>query len=130
MNLILFTMTVVILPFSFILLALSPLLLTFFTSDTGILFNAHEAVLLTFPVYIIYSLNQIWLGAIKGLGNTWYPMVCTLLCYSLFRVIWCRVLIPYYPTMRIVYLSYDVSFFLMMFLLIPVYHYLIKKYSN
>ena len=129
-NLSLITMTAVILPFSFILLYLSPILLSFFTSDPGILYNAHEAVLLTFPVYIIYSLNQIWLGAIKGLGNTWYPMLCTLLCYSLFRVIWCRVLIPYYPTMRIVYLSYDVSFFLMMILLIPVYRYLMKKYSE
>ncbi len=129
-NLSLITMTAVILPFSFILLALSPLLLSFFTSDPGILFNAHEAVLLTFPVYIIYSLNQIWLGAIKGLGNTWYPMLCTLLCYSLFRVIWCRIMIPYFPSMRIVYLSYDVSFFLMMILLIPVYYYMLKRYLN
>ncbi len=121
------TMTLVILPLSLILLVLSPLLLRCFTSDPGILYNAHEAVLLTFPVYIIYSLNQIWLGAIKGLGNTWYPMLCTLLCYSLFRVIWCLLLIPCFPSMRVVYLSYDVSFLLMMFLLIPVYRFLIKK---
>ncbi|MBQ9155898.1 MAG: MATE family efflux transporter [Eubacterium sp.] len=115
------TMIATILPLSLVLMAASPVLLRLFTSDPGILHNAHEAVVYTFPVYVIYAINQIWLGAIKGLGNTSYPMVCTLLCYSLFRVIWCRILIPHFPSMRIVYLSYDVSFFLMLALLVPVY---------
>ena len=121
------TMFLVILPFSMILLLASPVLLQLFTSDTGILLNSREAVLYTFPVYVVYSINQIWLGAIKGLGNTLYPMVCTLLCYSVFRVVWCRLLIPYFPTMRVVYLSYDVSFFLMMLMLVPMYYYQLRK---
>ena len=103
------------------------MILGIFTKDAGILFNAHEAVLLTFPVYLIYSLNQIWLGAIKGLGDTFYPMLCTLVCYSLFRVVWCWLLIPHFPSMRVVYLSYDVSFFLMMFMLIPKYRMQLRK---
>ena len=121
------TMFLVILPFSMILLLASPALLQLFTSDAGILVNSREAVLYTFPVYVVYSINQIWLGAIKGLGNTLYPMVCTLLCYSVFRVVWCRLLIPYFPTMRVVYLSYDVSFFLMMLMLVPMYYYQLRK---
>ncbi len=124
------TMVLVIIPMSLILMLVSPQLLKIFTEDSGILFNAHEAVLFIFPVYVIYSVNQIWLGAIKGLGNTFYPMVCTLMCYSIFRVIWCQLLIPIFPTMRIVYLSYDVSFFLMMFMLIPMYHYQLSKAEN
>ncbi len=120
------TMTGMILPLSFLLLMISPLLLQGFTSDPDILFNAHEAVLMTFPVYVVYSLNQIWLGAIKGLGNTLYPMLCTLICYSIFRVIWCHLLIPLFPTMRVVYLSYDVSFFLMTMMLLPMYHHMIR----
>ncbi len=48
-------------------------------------------------------------------------MLCTLLCYSVFRVLWCRLLIPLFPTMRVVYLSYDVSFFLMLAMLLPFY---------
>lgn len=66
-------------------------------------------------------MNQVLLGTIKGLGNTTWPMICTLVCYSLFRVLWCHLLIPVLPTMRVVYLSYDVSFFLMLVMLIPMY---------
>ena len=54
-------------------------------------------------------------------------MVCTLVCYSLFRVIWCRLLIPFCPTMRVVYLSYDISFFLMLAMLIPFYLHMFRK---
>ena len=121
------TMTAVILPLSLILIPVSPMLLQSFTGNQGILNNAYQAVFYTFPVYVIYSINQIWLGAIKGLGNTFYPMFCTLICYSIFRVVWCRLLIPLYPSMRIVYLSYDVSFFLMSCMVFPMYLYLIKK---
>ena len=48
-------------------------------------------------------------------------MLCTLLCYAIFRVLWCTLLIPVFQTMSVVYLSYNVSFFLMMLLLLPVY---------
>lgn len=111
----------VILPLSLLLVLASPLLLRLFTRDAEILRNAGEAVRFTLPLYLVYSINQVYLGAIKGLGNTSYPMVCTLICYSLFRVLWCLLLIPAYPTMRVVYLSYTVSFFLMLALLLPKY---------
>ena len=115
------TMAVVILPLSLAATAASPLLLRAFTTDANDIFFAHEAILFNLPVYVVYAINQVYLGAIKGLGDTAYPMVCTLLCYSLFRVAWCAVLIPVFESMRVVYLSYDVSFFLMTALLVPMY---------
>ena len=87
-----------------------------------ILHNAREAVQFNLPVYVVYAMNQVWLGAIKGFGKTLWSMLCTLLCYAVFRVLWCTLLIPVFQTMRVVYLSYDVSFFLMTLLLLPVYH--------
>lgn len=115
------TMCAVMIPLALFLMAIAPAALRIFTPDERILANALEAVRITFPVYIVYAVNQVYLGAIKGLGNTTWPMVCTLLCYSLFRVLWCHLLIPVFPTMRVVYLSYDVSFFLMAALLLPRY---------
>ena len=114
-------MAAVIIPLSLILSLASPLLLRLFTKDADILFNAREAVVFTLPFYVIYGLNQVFLGTIKGLGNTTWPMICTLVCYSLFRVLWCRLLIPVFPTMRVVYSSYVVSFFLMLAMLVPAY---------
>ncbi len=123
-------MIAAIIPLSLILMAASPKILMLFTSNAGILQNAQEAVFYTFPVYFIYAINQVFLGSVKGMGSTMYPMLCTLLCYSIFRVAWCRILIPIYPSMKIVYLSYDVSFLLMLLLLAPMYIYLLRKISS
>lgn len=112
---------VIIFPLSFAITAAAPWLLRIFTDAPGIIFNAREAVLFTLPFYVIYAMNQIYLGAIKGFGKTIWPMICTLLCYAVFRVAWCLLLIPVFNSMHIVYLSYDVSFFLMFFLLLPAY---------
>ena len=120
------TMCAVMIPLALLLMAIAPAALRLFTPSESILANALEAVRITFPVYIIYAVNQIWLGAIKGLGNTAWPMVCTLLCYSLFRVVWCHMLIPIFPTMRVVYLSYDVSFVLMTAMLVPRYRHMLR----
>ena len=114
-------MAAAIIPLSLALSLASPMLLKLFTKDAAILFNAREAVVFTLPFYVVYGLNQVFLGTIKGLGDTTWPMICTLVCYSLFRVLWCRLLIPVYPTMRVVYSSYVVSFFLMLAMLAPVY---------
>ncbi len=121
------TMEAVILPLSFALTALSPVILKLFTADNDILFIAREAILFNLPFYVVYAVNQVYLGAVKGMGDTAYPMVCTLLCYSVFRVLWCRTLMVFFRSMRVVYLSYDVSFFLMLALLLPVYQRMLKK---
>lgn len=110
-----------ILPMSLGITLAAPQLLLLFSRRPEILHNAREAVQFNLPFYVIYGMNQVFLGAIKGVGKTVWPMLCTLLSYALFRVLWCALLIPLYPTMRVVYLSYDVSFFLMLVLLLPVY---------
>lgn len=121
-------MAAVIIPLSLALSLASPVLLRLFTKDEAILFNAREAVMFTLPFYVIYGLNQVFLGTIKGLGDTTWPMICTLVCYSLFRVLWCHVLIPAHPTMRVVYSSYVVSFFLMLAMLVPAYRRRMRTY--
>ena len=114
-------MIALVLPAGLALSAACPILLRLFTDDGEILSRAVEAVRFNLPFYAVYAVNQVYLGAIKGLGNTAYPMICTLVCYSLFRVLWCRLLIPVFDSMRVVYLSYDVSFFLLLAMLLPVY---------
>ena len=125
-----FVMIAVILPLSIILMILAPQILKIFTTDIGILSNALEAVRFVFPVYVFYAINQVYLGSVKGLGSTVYPMICTLVCYSIFRVLWCALTIPHFPTMRMVYLSYDISFVLMLLMLVPVYIRLLGKREN
>ena len=110
-----------IFPLSLAITAAAPLLLRLFTHEPGILFNAREAVQFNLPFYVFYAMNQVWLGAIKGFGKTCWPMLCTLFCYAVFRVVWCLLLLPLFPSMLTVYFSYDTSFFLMLALLLPFY---------
>ncbi len=110
-----------IFPLSLVITAAAPYLLRLFTREPGILFNAREAVQFNLPFYVIYGMNQVYLGAIKGFGKTGWPMLCTLLCYAVFRVVWCMLMIPQLQTMRMVYCSYDLSFFLMLAMLLPAY---------
>lgn len=114
-------MIFIMIPLSLALCLGAPALSQIFTTDGDVISNAVEAVRYTLPLYVFYAVNQVYLGAVKGMGNTFYPMICTLVCYALFRVGWCGMLLKTFVTMRVVYLSYAVSFLLMFFMIMPVY---------
>ena len=92
----------------------APALIALFTDDPAVAANALDAVYYTFPFYWLYGINQIYIGAIRGLGDTLYPMMTALAAYCLFRVAWCWGwdMIGIY-SMHIVYSAYSVSFFVM-----------------
>ena len=49
-------------------------------------------------------------------------MLCSLLCYCIFRVVWCRILLLFFWDIRVIYFSYDVSWIIMIALLVSQYH--------
>lgn len=104
-----------------ILMAAAPVLLRLFTSDPVILECGREAILCIFPFYFLYAINQVYIGGLKGLGKTGFPMLCSLLCYCIFRVVWCRILLFWIWDIRVIYFSYDVSWVIMILLLISHY---------
>ena len=77
-------------------------------------------------MYVFYAVNQCLLGTVKGLGNTFYPMITTLVSYALFRGIWCRLMVRVFPTMDVVYWSYNISFLIMTAMLLPVFYRLLR----
>jgi len=106
---------------AFLMLFASPLV-GFFTGDEATRANAVAAVYWTFPFYFLYSLNQVYIGGLKGLGETGVPMVSALFAYALFRVLWCQALLPYWNDMAVIYNAYNVSFLVSLAILIPAYH--------
>ena len=92
----------------------APALVALFTDDPAVATNALDAVYYTFPFYWLYGVNQIYIGAIRGLGDTLYPMMTALAAYCLFRVAWCWGWdMTGIHSMHIVYSAYSVSFFVM-----------------
>ena len=97
---------------------LAPALLTLFTEDPAVLEHALAAVYCTFPFYGVYGINQVYIGAIRGLGDTLYPMMTSLVAYCVFRVLWCYTFDVFgMHSMYVVYSAYSVSFFVMAVLL-------------
>ncbi|MBR5163002.1 MAG: MATE family efflux transporter, partial [Schwartzia sp.] len=96
-------------------------LVGFFTEDAATLANARAAVYWTFPFYFLYSLNQVYIGGLKGLGETAIPMGSALFAYALFRVLWCEALLPRWHDMAVIYNAYNVSFVISMLILVPAY---------
>ena len=96
----------------------APALVALFTDDPAVIANALDAVYYTFPFYWLYGINQIYIGALRGLGDTLYPMMTALAAYCIFRIAWCRGwdLIGIH-SMHIVYSAYSVSFIVMAVLL-------------
>ena len=109
---------------------LSPSILSIFTSDTSVLKNGLQAVYYTFPFYWLYAVNQVYIGGIRGLGQTFYPMLTSLCSYCIFRVFWCHIWEFCLHDMRVVYTSYDVSWIVMLVLLVGGYRYYSAKYKR
>lgn len=117
------------LPASLLLMACSGHILLCFTKDPGILACGQEAIRYVFPWYFFYAIDQVYIGGLKGLGKTEYPMICSVLCYCLFRIAWCRLLLPVWWDMRVVYSCYNVSLVLMLVLLAVRYYKIYKNYG-
>lgn len=104
-----------------ILMTAAPAVLKLFTPDPAIAANGREAILCIFPFYFLYSINQVYIGGLKGLGKTGFPMLCSLLCYCIFRISWCQILLPLIWNIRVIYFSYDASWIIMIVLLVSQY---------
>ena len=106
---------------SVVLMVVAEPLVGFFTEDAATLENGLAAVYWTFPFYFLYSLNQVYIGGLKGLGEAGIPLVSALFAYALFRVLWCEVLLPHWHDMAVIYNAYNISFLVSLSILVPAY---------
>jgi putative MATE family efflux protein len=63
------------------------------------------------PLYFLYIGGEVLSGAICGTGETFKPMIMTLLGTCACRILWILFVVPLQPTLRMVIASYPVSWF-------------------
>ena len=63
-------------------------LLSFFSTDSEVLYYGATFMLTVTPFYIFFCFNQIYAGALRGIGNAKIPMVVMLLSFVVFRQIY------------------------------------------
>lgn len=102
-----------------------------FTKDRGTIEMTVFLMRIIAPFYTFYMLSEIFSGAVKGTGNTFYPMICSLLGICVFRIVWVLFVIPQNRELETLIKGYPFSWFVSMTLhfLYFIYHYkkLLKK---
>ena len=117
--------------FIIILHIFAPYILKLFTNDVAVIKVGLESIRIVFPSYVLYAMNQIYIGSLRGIEKTFEPMLISLFAHCIFRVIWCFVLLQYFHDMKVIYSSYSVSIVLMFVLYYTSYkRNIYKKYFN
>jgi putative MATE family efflux protein len=63
------------------------------------------------PLYFLYIGGEVLSGAIRGTGETFKPMMLTLLGTCACRILWILFAVPRQPVLKMVILSYPISWF-------------------
>lgn len=61
------------------------------------------------PLYVFYVLGAVIPGALRGMGESFRPMLITLFGSCLCRVLWILLVVPFRPTLMMVLSCYPVS---------------------
>ncbi len=87
----------------------APVILKIFTTDSAVL--AQGVLILRFmaPTYITYVIIEIYSGALRGVSDTWCPMIITLLGICVLRVVWVFAAVPLRRNITTVIFSYPLT---------------------
>lgn len=81
----------------------------FFMDDAGVTSNTVLMLHFIAPFYVLFSLSDNVAGIIRGSGESFRPMLLTVLGTCVFRVIWLLFVLPLRPTLQMVLVVYPVT---------------------
>ena len=100
---------VVIFIISFILYFYSQPLSYFLISDKDIVNLTSKILKLIAPLYFIYVIGDVLSGAIRGIGDTFNPMIINIFGICVCRILWVFFVVPLNPTFFMVLCGFIVS---------------------
>lgn len=113
-----------------LLMGLADPILLWFTDSVAVIANGKQAMMTIFPFYFLYAISQVMIGAIRGYQKTVFPMIASMIAYCLFRVVFCMMLSSQYHDLWVVYYSYNLSFLLLLGMLVDGYRRLCKPVNK
>ena len=112
---------------SFILYFSSRYLLLLFTSDLAVVEIGDRILKFLVPSYFTFVAIEILSGALRGMGNSLFPMIITACGVCGLRILWIVSVVPFRNTLETVSLSYPVSWATTSVLFIIYYNYFWRK---
>ncbi len=83
-----------------------------FTNDIGIVLKGKQMIQTIVPFYILYGINQVIGGVMRGYGNSKSPMWVVLIATCLFRIVWCTYIGGFIEDVKAIYWCYPISWIL------------------
>ena len=94
-----------------------------FNEDVNVIAIGTYMVRYMMPSYLLYVVIEILSGALRGVSDVLIPTLITLGGVVFLRVPWILFVLPIYPAVETVMLSYPLSWTLTAILFIPCYFY-------
>lgn len=98
-----------------------PYIYLLFTDDPAVIEQGMEILKIFCPFFITYICVEILSGAIRGTGDSFIPMILTALGICGLRIVWILLVVPAFPTIQTVALSYPVTWMVTSALFIVYY---------
>lgn len=95
----------------------------FFIQDAAVTAYTARMVHFIAPFYLFYSIVDNTSGVIRGSGESFRPMLLTILGTCVFRVIWLLVVVPLHHTVETMLLVYPVTWILTAALFVAYHHF-------
>ncbi len=91
---------------SVLLLSLAPWMLRMFSSDPEVIALARKMMWYFAPFYVVWVFIDILSNALRGAGDSFWPMVISLVGVCLLRILWIALVVPHWNTIAGVSFSY------------------------
>ena len=106
---------------SVLLLSLAPLGFRLFTDDAQVLALAREMIWYFSPFYVIWAFIEIFSNALRGAGDSFWPMVIILGGVCVFHALWIFFVVPSWHTLLGISICYPISWVLTALIFILYY---------
>ncbi len=104
-----------------------PYIYRLFATDVRVLEIGMEILRFMVPTFWTYVFIEIFSGSLRGMGNSFVPMLLTSLGVCALRVLWLLVVVPFWPDVKTVVFSYPLTWAVTSFLFILYYRYYTKR---
>jgi Na+-driven multidrug efflux pump len=112
---------------SIILFLAGPYIYGWFTNDPQVIAIGMNILHFLVPTFCTYVLIEIFSGSLRGMGNSFVPMLLTGLGICAFRVVWIFTVVPLFKDVRALIVSYPISWTITSVLFVIYFIYYTRK---
>ncbi len=101
--------------------------LTIFTVDEKVIEIGTMMIKFLTPTYATYLFVEVYSGALRGMGNSFTPMIITCVGVCLVRVVWILCVLPFAHIIQVLMSCYPITWVISSIAFFVYYHYFMKR---